>query len=249
MENDLIRASGTNTLVDIWIEGKMRSLCVSQQAIGAHLGFNEAKGLSDRDRCEFVRANLALIVTAAQGRLREFRRRRPTMSSSTSANCRGPTARRATAARPSVERLIGERPNVLAPGQSRASARRSSQGATQNSDNQAGLTGLGSLAVLALFRLSQHVIGRLDLLESPGGFRVARIGVGMGFLDEPAMAALTALKSASLRLQRIERAHFITGAGAIAGPAHFHCADWRKPASALSSASRRAASSGLSPAK
>lgn len=71
MENDSIRASGTNTLVDIWIEGKMRSLCVSQQAIGAYLGFNEAKGLTDRDRCEFVRANLALIVTAAQSRLRE----------------------------------------------------------------------------------------------------------------------------------------------------------------------------------
>ena len=71
MENDSIRPSGTSTLVDIWIEGKMRSLCVSQQAIGAYVGFEDAKGMTDRDRCEFVRTNLPLIVAAARSRLRD----------------------------------------------------------------------------------------------------------------------------------------------------------------------------------
>jgi hypothetical protein len=69
MENDAIRSSGTNTLVDIWIDGKMRAVCISQQAIGAFLGFDKAAGMSDRDRCEFVRAHLPIVVTAAKNRL------------------------------------------------------------------------------------------------------------------------------------------------------------------------------------
>ncbi|MFL6849970.1 MAG: hypothetical protein ACJ8EH_03835 [Sphingomicrobium sp.] len=71
MENDSIRTSGSNTLVDIWIEGKMRSLCVSQQAIGAFIGFDEARGMTDRERCEFVRTHLPLVLTAVRNRLRE----------------------------------------------------------------------------------------------------------------------------------------------------------------------------------
>lgn len=71
MENDLIRSSGTSTLVDIWVEGKVRAISVSQAAIGAFLGFDEARSLSERDRCEFVRNNLPLVVTAAKNRLRE----------------------------------------------------------------------------------------------------------------------------------------------------------------------------------
>ena len=71
MENDSIRSSGTNTLVDIWIDGKIRSICVSQPAIGAFLGFEEATSMSERDRCEFVRTHLPLLVTAAKNRLRE----------------------------------------------------------------------------------------------------------------------------------------------------------------------------------
>lgn len=72
MENDSIRSSGTNTLVDIWIEGKIRSICVSQQAIGAFVGFDRAAGMSDRDRCEFVRMQLPLVVSAAKSRLAEL---------------------------------------------------------------------------------------------------------------------------------------------------------------------------------
>lgn len=71
MENDSIRSSGTDTLVEIWIEGKLRSVCISQQAIGAYVGFEKASGMSDRDRSEFVRAHLPLIVSAAKARLLE----------------------------------------------------------------------------------------------------------------------------------------------------------------------------------
>lgn len=69
MENDSIRSSGGNTLVDIWVDGKVRAIIVSQAAIGAYLGFDEATNLSERDRCEFVRNHLPLIVTAAKNRL------------------------------------------------------------------------------------------------------------------------------------------------------------------------------------
>ena len=72
MENDSIRSSGTNTLVDIWIDGKVRSICVSQQAIGAFVGFESAGGMSDRDRCEFVRMQLPLVIIAAKSRLSEL---------------------------------------------------------------------------------------------------------------------------------------------------------------------------------
>ena len=71
MENDSIRASGTNTLVDIWIDGKLRAISVSPEAIGAFLGFDRAAEMSDDDRCEFVRKRLPLIVSAAKARLVE----------------------------------------------------------------------------------------------------------------------------------------------------------------------------------
>jgi hypothetical protein len=61
---------GTDTLVEIWVEGKLRGICVSQEAIGAYLGFDQAAGMSDRDRCEFVRAHLPLVITAVKDRLR-----------------------------------------------------------------------------------------------------------------------------------------------------------------------------------
>jgi len=71
LENDSIRTIGTDTLVDIWIEGKIRALCVSHEAIGAFLGFDQARDMTESDRCEFVRTNLPLIVTAAKARLAE----------------------------------------------------------------------------------------------------------------------------------------------------------------------------------
>ena len=70
MEKDSIRSSGTNTLVEIWIDGKLRDICVSQQAIGAYLGFEQAEGMSEQDRCQFVRDHLPLVATAARDVLR-----------------------------------------------------------------------------------------------------------------------------------------------------------------------------------
>src|SRR3954447_16704530 len=71
MENDSIRSSGSDTVVDIWIDGKIRAICVSQEAIGAFLGFDRASGLSDDDRCDFVRTHLPAVLAAAKNRLRE----------------------------------------------------------------------------------------------------------------------------------------------------------------------------------
>jgi hypothetical protein len=71
LENDSIRSVGSDTLVDIWIEGKMRALCVSQEAIGAFLGFERAGSMSDIDRREFVRTHLPLVISAAKTRLSE----------------------------------------------------------------------------------------------------------------------------------------------------------------------------------
>jgi hypothetical protein len=71
MENDSIRASGTDTLVDIWIEGKIRAICVTQDAIGAYLDFDSVTRMSDDDRCMFVKNNLSLVLSAAKARLRQ----------------------------------------------------------------------------------------------------------------------------------------------------------------------------------
>ena len=72
MENDSIRASGNETLVDIWIDGKMRAISISEEAIGAFLGFDAMTAMSEGDRCAFVRSNLPLLVSAAKSRLREL---------------------------------------------------------------------------------------------------------------------------------------------------------------------------------
>jgi hypothetical protein len=72
MEGDSIRASGTDTLVDIWIDGKMRAIRVSLEAIGAFSGFERAAAMTDEERCDFVRRNLPLVVSAAKTRLHEL---------------------------------------------------------------------------------------------------------------------------------------------------------------------------------
>jgi hypothetical protein len=70
VESDSIRSSGSNTVVDMWVDGKIRSISVTQAAIGAYLGFDKAEVLSEADRCEFVRNNLSMLVIAASRRLR-----------------------------------------------------------------------------------------------------------------------------------------------------------------------------------
>ncbi len=69
MENDSIRSSGDATLVDLWIEGRMRAVSIANEAVGAFLGFEQAAGMRDEDYCGFVRTHLPLVISAAKARL------------------------------------------------------------------------------------------------------------------------------------------------------------------------------------
>ena len=71
MENDSIRASGTDTLVDIWVNGKLRAISVTLEAISTFLGFDRAERMTEEDRCEFVRTHLPQVVKAVKARLQE----------------------------------------------------------------------------------------------------------------------------------------------------------------------------------
>ena len=72
MESDSVRTSGEDTLVDVWIDGKMRSISLSRQAIATFLQLppDRAAALTDEDRREFVRTRLSVVVKAAKDRLR-----------------------------------------------------------------------------------------------------------------------------------------------------------------------------------
>ena len=71
MENDSIRASGTDTLVDVWVEGKLRAICITREAIETFVGFDGTSGVSETSRCEFVRTHLPQVISAARTQLRE----------------------------------------------------------------------------------------------------------------------------------------------------------------------------------
>ena len=71
MENDSIRASGTDTLVDIWINGKLRAICITREAIDAYVGLDQARSMTEDGRCEFVRTHLPLVVSAVKVSLRD----------------------------------------------------------------------------------------------------------------------------------------------------------------------------------
>jgi hypothetical protein len=72
MENDSVRTSGANTLVDMWIDGKLRSISISREAIDGFLRLppDRAAATSDDDRREFVRTHLTLVMAVAAERLR-----------------------------------------------------------------------------------------------------------------------------------------------------------------------------------
>ena len=67
MDNDAVRTSGDRTLVDMWIDGKSRTVSVTKAAIEAHLRLSpeRAETMSPEDRCEFVRANLRMLAATA----------------------------------------------------------------------------------------------------------------------------------------------------------------------------------------
>lgn len=67
MEGDSIRAKGSKVVVDIWIDGGIRSIAVSRSAIAAQVGRDVAAAMSDDERCAFVRAHLPLVVASARG--------------------------------------------------------------------------------------------------------------------------------------------------------------------------------------
>ena len=71
MENDSIRSVGSDTLVDIWIDDKMRSLLVSPEAIGAFLGFDKAAACPIETGANSSERTFLLIVVAAKQRLSE----------------------------------------------------------------------------------------------------------------------------------------------------------------------------------
>jgi hypothetical protein len=73
MDNDAVRTSGDRTIVDMWIDGKFRSVSVTRAAIEAHLQLpaERAAEMTDDDRREFVRANLKLLASVAADRVRE----------------------------------------------------------------------------------------------------------------------------------------------------------------------------------
>src|SRR5256885_15593434 len=72
MESDSVRTIGDSALVDMWIDGKVRAVSVSRDAIGAFLQLppDRAAAMSDDERGEFVRKNLTLVAKAATELLR-----------------------------------------------------------------------------------------------------------------------------------------------------------------------------------
>ena len=67
MDNDAVRTSGDRTLVDMWIDGKFRTVSLTRAAIETHLQLptDRAEEMSDEDRREFLRANLRLVAATA----------------------------------------------------------------------------------------------------------------------------------------------------------------------------------------
>src|SRR5690349_4934833 len=67
MDNDAVRTSADRTLVEMWIDGKSRTVSISRAAIGAHLRLtpDRVAAMTDDDCREFVRGNLKLLAAAA----------------------------------------------------------------------------------------------------------------------------------------------------------------------------------------
>jgi hypothetical protein len=71
MENDSVRTSGDITLVDMWIDGKLRAISLTREAIGSFLRLppERAATLTEEERRECVRTHLGQVVTAAKNAL------------------------------------------------------------------------------------------------------------------------------------------------------------------------------------
>lgn len=73
MESDTVRTVGDSTVVDIWLQGRMRSVSVSREAIETFLEVppDQAGAMSDEERSDFVRRHLSIVAAAALARLQE----------------------------------------------------------------------------------------------------------------------------------------------------------------------------------
>jgi len=73
MESDSLRSSGDFTVVDMWVEGKLRSISVSRAAIESFVRMPPgAPAMTEEDRREYVRTHLAQIVAAAKTQLQSL---------------------------------------------------------------------------------------------------------------------------------------------------------------------------------
>lgn len=57
-------------MIDIWVKGKLRAICVTRAAIETFLGADAPHEMSDEARCDFVRTHLPQVVAAAKDWLR-----------------------------------------------------------------------------------------------------------------------------------------------------------------------------------
>lgn len=71
MEGDTIRGSGGNTLIDLWIDGAMRQIVITREAVAAAAGAERAAAMSEGERCDFIRTRMALVQAAARGAVAE----------------------------------------------------------------------------------------------------------------------------------------------------------------------------------
>lgn len=67
MEVDIIRTSGDDTIVGLWIVDRIRTVAVPRRVITAYLGLSPAAAaeMSDHDCREFVRTHLTPVADAA----------------------------------------------------------------------------------------------------------------------------------------------------------------------------------------
>ena len=73
MENDVVRTSGEDAIVDLWLEGGFRAVTISGAAVKAYLNIapEEAASVTEIERREFVRTHLGLISRAALNHIRK----------------------------------------------------------------------------------------------------------------------------------------------------------------------------------
>src|SRR5947209_20545557 len=72
MERDSVRTSDDCTLVDLWIDGKLRAVVVPRDAIDSldQLPLGRSAAMTEAECREFVRTHLAVVLKAATDRLR-----------------------------------------------------------------------------------------------------------------------------------------------------------------------------------